>query len=263
MKKLLVLLSLLTLTVSCSRINEGQGGIVTEVDGTISNDVRRSGFEVVILDSLQVVDLTQNIVKVDDISVKDKENINLREFDANITFDTNIDHIVSFYKKTRSITEIKDENEDWDRVLGYNIIKLETVNQLQKTVAMFSSADIASNRDKIESKVKEDLQKSLNERFGEVFTIVNVNINKIVLDESVERSLQLIQVTRNQQLEINAQKEQVKSKKELLDAELQAKSDVVRKYGLTMKEYMEIEIKRDFNKALEKSGANLQLHLSK
>lgn len=262
MKKLL-LLGLVLLTVSCSKVEQGQGGIVTGFGGDISDNLRSSGWEVVLFDSMQIVDLTQNIVSVDDIAVKDKDGINLRDFDANITFNTNSNLVVDFYKKTKSITRIRDENGDGDYVLGYSIVKMEVINQLQKTIANFQSKDITSNREKIEQSVKEDLQKSLNDRFGNVFEIVNVNINKIILDETVEKSLQLIQVTKNQELEINAQMQQVKARKDLLDAELRAKSEIVSKYGMTMKEYMDIEIKRDFNKALEKSGANLQLHLTK
>lgn len=263
MKKLIVLVLMSLILSSCSKVEQGQGGIVTGFGGDISDNLRSSGWEVVVFDSMQVVDLTQNIVSVEDIAVKDKDGINLRDFDANITFNTNPNLVVDFYKKTKSITRIKDENGDGDYVLGYSIVRMEVINQLQKTIADFQSKDITSNREKIEQSVKQDLQKSLNDRFGNVFEIVNVNINKITLDESVEKSLQLIQVTKNQELEINAQMQQVKARKDLLDAELRAKSEIVSKYGMSMKEYMEIEIRRDFNKALEKSGANLQLHLSK
>ena len=44
---------------------------------------------------------------------------------------------------------------------------------------------------------------------------------------------------------------------------MKVKADVAGKYGMTVRDYMELEIKRDFNKALEKSGSNVQLHLNK
>ena len=264
MKKLLLLSFIIgLLSASCARVDQGQAGIVTSFDGTIQSDLRTNGFEVVILDSMKQIDLTQNIIHVDHVAVRDLDGISLTDFDANITFNTNPDKVVEFYKKTKSIGEFKDENDHWNAVLGYNIIKLELINELQKAVAKYKSKDITGNRTTIEDTVKKELQTTLDTRFGNVFSIVNVKVNKVLLDPSIERSLQLVQVTRNQQLEVQAQIDQVKLKKDLLDADLRAKSEVASKYGISMKEYLELEIKRDFNKALEKSGANVQLHLTK
>lgn len=261
MKLLLALF--LTLTVGCSVVDQGEGGIVTSFDGEISNNLRTGGFEVTLLDSMQKIDLTQNIINLDNISARDSDNIPLSELDAKITFNTNPDKVIEFYTKTKSITEFKDENGNRNSVLGYAIVYNEAVNILQKSVGKFKSKDLTANRPLIESDLKLELQKSLNGRFGNVFNVVDVNVNKILLDAGIERSLQLVQVTRNQQLEIDAQTAQVNSRKQLLEAELKAKSEIANKYGISTKEYLELEIRRDFNKALEKSGANLQLHLNK
>lgn len=261
MKYILGLLLLASL-VSCSRVDQGEVGIVKSFSGEVSNDVRTTGFEVVVLDSMETIDITQNVVSVNDAIVRDLDGITLSEFDANITFDTNPAGVIEFYKKTRSITEVKDQNGDYDNVLGYTIIKLELINQLQETVAKFKSKDITSNRSKIEQAVRADLQETLNARFGNVFTIVDVKVNKILLDPSIEKSLQLVQITRNQQLEVEAQMEQVKMKKDLMAADLGAKAEVAGRYGISMKEYLDYEVRRDFNKAIEKSTGT-QIHLNK
>jgi uncharacterized glyoxalase superfamily protein PhnB len=262
MKKILILI-MIAFGTSCSRVQQGEAGIVTSFNGSIDSDLRTGGFEVVVFDSMQTIDLTQNIIIVNNVAVRDLDGIALTEFDANITFNTNAEKVIDFYKKTKSIGTFEDENGHKNTVLGYNIIKLELINELQKAVASFKSKDITANRANIETKVKEELARTLNGRFGNVFDIVNVKVNKVLLDPSIEKSLQLVQVTRNQQLEVQAQIDQVKLKKELLDADLRAKSEVASKYGISMKEYLELEIKRDFNKALEKSGSNVQLHLTK
>lgn len=263
MKKILLVGIFVLLTSACSRVDQGEAGIVTGFDGTISNDVRTSGFELVVLDSMEIVDLTQNIINLDNVTARDSDNIPLSELDAKITFNTNPDKLIEFYKKTRSISEFKDETGKTNRAVGYSIIKNEAINVLQKSIAKFKSKDITSNRQTIEQELKESLQKTLDERFGNVISIIDTNINTIKLDSGIERSLQLIQVTRNQQLEVQAQKDQVQMRKELLEAEMKAKAEVAGHYGISMKEYLELEIKRDFNKALEKSGSNVQLHLNK
>lgn len=260
--KFILGLLLLSSLVSCSRVNQGEVGIVTSFSGDVSSDVRSTGFEMTVLDSMQVIDITQNVVSVDNAVVRDSDGITLSEFDANITFDTSPAGVIEFYKKTRSITTVKDSNGDEDNVLGYSIIKLELINQLQESVAKFKSKDITSNRAKIEEAVKKDLQATLNTRFGNVFSIVDVKVNKIMLDPSIEKSLQLVQITRNQQLEVEAQMEQVKMKKDLMAADLGAKADVAGRYGISMKEYLDYEVRRDFNKAIEKTSG-LQLHLNK
>ena len=261
MKYILGLL-LLSSLVSCARVDQGEVGIVKSISGGVSNDIRTTGFELVLLDSMEIIDITQNVVSVNDAVVRDFDGITLSEFDANITFDTNPAGVIDFYKKTRSITQVKDQNGEEDNVLGYTIIKLELLNQLQETVAKFKSKDITSNRSKIEQSVRADLQTTLNTRFGTVFSIVDVKINKILLDPSIEKSLQLVQVTRNQQLEVEAQMEQVKMKKDLMAADLGAKAEVAGRYGISMKEYLDYEVRRDFNKAIEKSTGT-QLHLTK
>lgn len=262
MNKLFFMLLLLS-TVGCSVVDQGQGGIVTGINGEISSELRTGGFEVVLWDSMETIDLTQNIVNLDNVSARDSDNIPLSELDAKVTFDTNPNEVINFYRKTKSITDIKDENGNKNTVLGYAIIRNEAVNILQKSISKFKSKDITSNRNDIEKDLKGMLQESLDTRFGKVFNIVDVNINKISLNAEIEKSLQLVQVTRNQQLEIEAQTAQVNSRKQLLDAEMRAKAEVANRYGLTVREYLELEIKREFNKALEKSGSNVQLHLEK
>lgn len=258
--RVLLFLSVLFL-ISCSRVDQGQGGIVTSFDGEISSNLRSTGFEIVVLDSMETVDLTQNIVHADNVTARDSDSIPLQELDANLTFDTNSEKVIEFYKKTKSIAEIKDENGKNNTVLGYNILQKLFVNELQKSVARFKSKDITSNRIQMEEEIKAELQKTINAQFGDVFRIVRVNLNTIKLNPDIEKSLQLIQVTRNQQLEVKAQQEQVAMRKELLDAEMKVKAEVASRYGISMKDYLDYEVRKDFNKAIGNSNANLQIHV--
>jgi hypothetical protein len=259
--KLVVLISLLFSLASCSYVEQGKAGIVTTFSGRINDDIRTSGFEFVVLDSMQTIDLTQNIVHADNVTARDADSIPLQELDANLTFDTNPEKVIAFYKKTKSIARIKDENGNANDVLGYNILQKAFVNELQKSVARFKSKDITSNRVAIEDEIKEALQKTINEQYGDIFRIVRVNLNTIKLNADIEKSLQLIQVTRNQQLEIKAQQEQVAMRKELLDAEMKVKAEVASRYGIGMRDYLDYEVRKDFNKAIGNSNANLQIHV--
>lgn len=261
MKNLLVVILMGIMSISCTRIDQGEGGIVTGFGGSISEELRSTGFEVVFWDSMEVIDLTQNIIRAENITARDSDSIPLQELDVNMTFNTNPDKVVDFYKKTKSIAKIQNENGHNYKVLGYNILQDMLVNEIQKSIAKFKSKDITSNRVSIEEEIKTSLQKMVNERYGDVFIIVNLNLNTVKLNPDIEKSLQLIQVTRNQQLEVQAQKDQVEMRKELLDAEMNSKATVAKKYGLTVKDYLEYEIKKDFNKVLEKNGNNLQLHI--
>ena len=263
MKNALLLLTFLSLSVGCSRVEQGKAGIVTSFSGTISNDLRTSGWEVVVLDSMETIDLTQNIIHANNVTARDLDSIPLQELDANLTFNTNPDKVIDFYKKTKSITEIKDENGRNNDVLGYSILKIAFVNELQKSIARFKSKDITSNRIAIEEEIRDTLQKTVNKEYGDIFTIVRVNLNTVKLNPDIEKSLQMIQVTRNQQLEVQAQKEQVQMRKELLDSEMKVKAEIASRYGMSMKDYLDYEIRKEFNKVLGTSNANLQLHMSK
>ena len=263
MKNVLLLLTFLGLSVGCSRVEQGKAGIVTSFSGAISSQIVTSGWEVVILDSMLTIDLTQNIVHVNNVTARDLDSIPLQELDANLTFNTNPEKVIEFYTKTKSIATIKDENGHDNDVLGYNILKNAFINDLQKSIAKFKSKDITSNRIQIEAEIKDSLQKVMNERYGDVFRIANVNLNTIKLNPDIEKSLQMIQVTRNQQLEVQAQKEQVQMRKELLDSEMKVKAEVAGRYGMSMKDYLDYEIRKEFNKVLGTSNANLQLHMSK
>lgn len=262
MKNLLAVILIGIMSTSCiKRIDQGEAGIVTSFGGTISDELRSTGFEAVFFDSMETIDLTQNIIRAKNITARDSDSIPLQELDVNITFNTNPDKVIEFYKKTKSITKIENENGHRYNVLGYNILQYMLINEIQKSIAKFKSKDITSNRVSIEEEIKTALQKMINERYGDVFIIVNINLNTVKLNHDIEKSLQLIQVTRNQQLEVQAQRDQVEMRKELLDAEMNSKATVAKKYGLSVKEYLEYEIKKDFNKVLEKTGSNLQLHI--
>jgi len=245
---------------SCTIVSQGEAGIVTGFFGDISEDLRTTGYEIVVFDNMKVIDLTQNTIRVNNITARDSDSIPLKELDVNLTFNTNPNKVIEFYKKTRSITEVKDDNGHDDHILGYTNLKDMLVNEIQKSIAKFKSKDITSNREAIEAEIKESLQKMSNERYGDVFVIVNLNLNTVKLNDDIEKSLQAIQVTRNQQLEIQAQKEQVLLKKELLNSELQAKAEVVSKYGISMKDYLSYEVKRDFNKAI--TNTQVQVHVN-
>lgn len=268
MRNLITLLGLTMLLsfASCSpvaRVDQGEGGILIGFGGGINDNLVTTGWTTTVFDTLKTIDLTQNIIKVENVTARDSDSIPLQELDATLTFNTNPDKVIPFYKKTKSIAEIKDENGRSNDVLGYNIIKNAYINELQKSVAKFKSKDITSNRDSIELEIKDALQKTLNDAYGNVFSIVRVNLNTIKLNADIEKSLQLIQVTRNQQLEVQAQKDQVQMRKELLDSEMKVKAEVAAKYGMSIKDYLDYEIKKDFNKVLGTSGSNVQLHLSR
>lgn len=258
--KLLLTLTIGLMLSACTVVSQGEAGIVTEVDGEISNTLRTQGFEIVVLDSMQKIDLTQNTLRINNITARDSDSIPLKELDVNLTFNTNAEKVIEFYKKTRSITEVKDDNGHDDHILGYTNLRDMLINEIQKSIAKFKSKDITSNRESIEAEIKESLQKMSNERYGEIFVIVNLNLNTVKLNDDIEKSLQAIQVTRNQQLEIQAQREQVELKKELLNSELKAKADAVSKYGISMKDYLAYEVKRDFNKAI--SNTQVQVHVN-
>jgi hypothetical protein len=259
MKAIFIILGFI-FTMSCSRVHQGEAGIITSISGKISDELQTTGFVLTILDSMQTIDLTQNIIRANNITARDADSIPLQELDVNLTFNTSSDKVIDFYKKTKSITKIKDENGDNNYVLGYKILEDMLVNEIQKSIAKFKSKDITGNRPAIEAEIKESLQKMVNDRYGEVFHIVNLNLNTIKLNPDIEKSLQLIQVTRNQQLEVQAQKDQVQMRKELLDAEMNVKISIAKKAGLSVKDYLDYEIKRDFNKALDKSN-NIQVQV--
>jgi len=260
--RLMLTLILGIMVVACSKVPQGEAGIVTSFSGKISEELRSTGFEITILDSMQVIDLTQNVIRATGITARDSDSIPLQELDVNMTFDTNPDKVIEFYKKTKSITKTKDENGETNYILGYGILHDMLVNEIQKSIAKFKSKDITGNRPAIELEIKESLQKMVNERYGEVFRIVNLNLNTIKLNPDIEKSLQLIQVTRNQQLEVQAQKDQVEMRKDLLSSEMKAKSEIASKYGMSIKDYLDYEVRKDFNKALINNN-NLQVHVTK
>src|ERR1700677_4538175 len=128
MKKLLFVGMLFLM--GCTRIEQGQFGIIQHFGGAIDDQAAGPGFKLNVLDSIMKVDATEVRVPMHDLTPKDKDGV-LFTVDLTVTYRINPEKAVGFYKQTHEIDRIK-KNEDYETVMGYRVMEDVAANATTK-----------------------------------------------------------------------------------------------------------------------------------
>lgn len=243
--KLLILLTCSMFLFSCSKVPSNSIGIVTEFDGEVRSKPATQGIEITFFDDMDVVDITEIRVPVMDQQPKDSEKVKLEDVDCIITYKVNQDKAIEFYLQTKELDVV-----DGVKVLGFDIVKTESVTAITNSFLKMPSQEAVIDRDKVNKSIKEELQNKLNERFPKVFEIVNVNTNNVVLDPSIEAIMQKQASVENEKKLLDLKEELVKKQNNNLKMEMEGIRAAASAMGITSDKLLDFKAKMDYNNAL-------------
>jgi hypothetical protein len=253
MKKIWFLMALV-LASGCTRVKQGELGIVSHFSGTVSDEAAHPGFNMTIFDSIETVDATEVRVPMTGLTPKDKDGV-LVTAAVTATYRINTEKAVAFFKQTHEVDQVK-ENESTITVLGYRVLEQETNNATQKAFSEFAVSEIVPRKMEMEKRLKELLQQKIDARYADAFIIVNVNINETRLGEAVELVLQSQAIAKSQKQLLELQKDLSEQETALLNKKFEGMKKVAGAAGIPVDKVMEYKLREQYNNVLSEMAKN-------
>jgi hypothetical protein len=262
MKKFLVLAALLM--VGCTRVNQGELGIVQHFGGSVDDTAAGAGFNMTVFDSIIKVDSTEVRVPMHDLTPKDKDGV-LFTVDLTATYRLNPEKAVAFYKQTHEVDRITENNEV-ETVLGFKVMQDVVANATTKAFNEFAVSEIGVKKTEIESRLKELLQQKIDSRYADAFIITNVNINRTKLGDSVEAVLQSQAIAKSQRALLDLQQQLAEKETDLINKKIEGLKQISSRTGIPVEKLMGFKLREQYNNVLSElaknHGANVQVQVN-
>ena len=249
----ILLLSLLGILVSCSRVGTGEIGIVLDWSKQVKSDPVVNSLEFHFLDDLIIVDSTQVRVPIKDVKAKDVDGILFQDIDAQITYNVTPQGAVNFYKQTKEVDRV-----DGVSAVGFRVVGKEAKNALVKTFTEFKANQVNAEKSLVEERLSKLPSDELNKRYPDTFVIVDVNIDSAQLDLNVEKVLQSQALLDSEKRTMQSKTELQTKQSELLDKELTDMKNTANKTGVTILELMKYKNDKERNRVLSEMARNNQ-----
>jgi hypothetical protein len=125
-------------------------------------------------------------VKLDDMTPLAKDNSTMKDFDAVVIYNLNQSQVAELYNSKSRAFHVEHRG---DTYLMYNYVMQVARNSIYKAARDYEALDMADNRQAIEMKVKELMQKALmEEKLDGSLTITQVLVRNVVPADSVVQS---------------------------------------------------------------------------
>lgn len=238
MKKTLLAVALISVFTGCTRVEDGQVGIVKNFSGEVKPNVIGTGYEMTVLDSVTTINAREMLISVENVRPKDKNNILLQDLDLTISVKVVRDGMVPFYLKTGDLTASKDVGV---YNLGENILKKDAQSKIGATIRKFSSAELLDDKTKAEDAFKAALQVELDSLYGKAFEVMEVKIANITVSPAVEAAIQSSALLDAEKAKNEAEKSVIKGRTEIMTAKAEAIKTASRLSGVPVTEILEQE----------------------
>lgn len=262
MKKLIMIAALLS--IGCTRVGQGEFGIVQHFGGSIDDAAAGPGFNMTVLDSIFTIDSTEVRVPMHDLTPKDKDGV-LFTVDLTATYRINPEKAVAFYKQTHEIDKIK-QNDVYNTVLGFRVMEDVVANATTKAFNEFAVNEIGVKKTEIEGRLKELLQQKIDSRYADAFIIVNVNINRTKLGDSVEAVLQSQAIAKSQKALLDLQQQLAEKETDLIHKKIEGLRQVSTKTGVPIEKLMQFKLREQYNNVLSElakgHGSGIQVQVN-
>jgi hypothetical protein len=250
-----VLFALMVLvTVGCTRVGQGEFGIVQHFGGSIDDAAAGPGFNMTVLDSIIKVDGTEVRVPMKDLNPKDKDGV-LFTIDLTVTYKVNPDKGIAFYKQTHEVDKVQ-QNEDLENTLGFKIMEDTVSNSVNKAFQAFAVSEIGARRSEIEEGMKKILQEKIDSRYADAFTVVNVNINRTKLGDAVEAVLQSQAIAKSQRVLLELQQQLADKQTDLIEKKMEGLKRVASKTGIATEKLIDFKLREQYNEVLSELAKN-------
>lgn len=219
-------------------VDEGNFAIEKHWGGSYNESAISQGFHFNIVDTIYQVYGKESLIKIEDVRPKDSNKILLKDLDLNISFRANKEGAIKFLLKTGDIKKYGDMY-----YLGLNYVQKDAQSIIGRTVGKFSSEEILSDQQKVETTFKVDLQKELDELYGKnTFTVTEVKIANIRVADAVEEKIQAVAMVNAEQEKNKAIQRVLESREETLTKEASTIKNAADKGGLSVDQLLQYEL---------------------
>jgi hypothetical protein len=175
------------LLTGCTRIETGEVGVRVGFDKQIqSGELLPGSFNQVIIGDVLTFPVKDVNVKLDDLTPLAKDNSTMKDFDAVVIYNINQAQVAELYS-TKS--QAFHARHNGDIYLMYNYVMQTARNAIYKSARDYEALDMADNRQAMEQKIREIIQKSLaEEKLDGAISITQVLVRNVVPADSVVQS---------------------------------------------------------------------------
>jgi hypothetical protein len=201
MKSTLIALSLLTLGVSCSRIETGEVGVRIGFDKQVATgELLPGSFNQTLIGSVLTFQIKDVGVAVDGLQPLAKDNSTMKEIDAVVIYNVNPTSVSELYAtKNRSFHSV---SKDDDILLMSNYVVQIARNAIYKSARKYEALAMNDNRQVMENEVRTLMTESLEEeKLAQSITISQVLIKVILPADSVVESANNLVKAKNELLQ--------------------------------------------------------------
>lgn len=181
----------------CTRIETGEVGVRVGFDKQIQQgELLPGSFNQSLIGNILTFPVKDVQVKLDDMTPLAKDNSTMKDFDAVVIYNINQSQVAELYS-TKS--QAFHAHHSGDIYLMYNYITQNARNAIYKAAREFEALDMNDNRQAIESKVKELMQKTLvEEKLDGSIQISQILVRNIVPADSVVESANALVRAKNE-----------------------------------------------------------------
>lgn len=185
--KLSLIATAVALTTACTRIETGEVGLRRDISKQVSTQELLPGsWNQTIIGEVMTFPVKDVNVKLDDMTPLAKDNSTMKDFDAVVIYNLNQSQVAELYNSKSKAFHIEHKG---DTYLMYNYVMQIARNSIYKAARDYEALDMADNRQAIELKVKELMQKALvEEKLDGSLTISQVLVRNVVPADSVVQS---------------------------------------------------------------------------
>lgn len=185
--KLSFVVAAVALTSACTRIETGEVGLRRDINKQVSTQELLPGsWNQTLIGEVMTFPVKDVNVKLDDMTPLAKDNSTMKDFDAVVIYNLNQAQVAELYNSKSKAFHVEHKG---DTYLMYNYVMQIARNSVYKAARDYEALDMADNRQAIETKVKELMQKSLaEEKLDGAIQVSQVLVRTVVPADSVVQS---------------------------------------------------------------------------
>lgn len=187
MIRLFVIGIIALLTVGCTRIETGEVGVRVGFDKQIQpGELLPGSFNQILIGDVLTFPIKDVNVSIENMTPVAKDNSTMKDVDVVVIYNINQSQVAELYSQKSKAFHI---SHNGDVYLMYNYVIQTTRNALYKAAREYEALDMADQRQVMEQKIREYIQRALaEEKLDGSLTITQVLIRNIQPADSVVAS---------------------------------------------------------------------------
>lgn len=187
MKRILAILAITMLASGCTRIETGEVGVRVGFDKQIQpGELLPGSFNQVIIGDILTFPIKDVNVTIENMTPIAKDNSTMKDVDMVVIYNINQSQVAELYSQKSKAFHAA---QGGDIYLMYNYVVQAARNAVYKVAREYEALDMADNRQMMEQKVRENVQRSLaEEKLDGALSITQVLIRNILPADSVVAS---------------------------------------------------------------------------